>query len=308
MSYDFQALKLIPIASVLRHYGIEVKKRNDKELVCACALPSHKEAEHKNNNLTFCIGVEKNKWYCQSDTCRAIGNHPKGGDVLDLVCRLDQCDVKTAAKKLSELFAINQNPPHGATGLNATPRTLGTRDTTNDTSIAVIRNPPLAFILKNLDPDHPFLKGKGISIETAMEFGVGVHSGKGSMSNRVCFPIHEDGQLVAYIGRSVDDSEPKWKIPAGLVRSFVFGIERCDPAKELILCESMWAVLWFHQCGLQAAALVACTMTEEQEKRLAPFNAIVLAMDNDAAGRDACQKLYDRLKPGRKVRKAFIND
>ena len=36
------------------------------------------------------------------------------------------------------------------------------------------------------------------------------------MSGRVVIPIHDDsGQLVAYAGRAVDGSEPRYKLPAG---------------------------------------------------------------------------------------------
>jgi DNA primase len=296
MSYDFGAIKLIPIASVLRPYGVEVRKRSDKELVCRCPLPSHKEAEHKNDNLTFCIGVEKNKWYCQSDSCRQIGNHPKGGDVIDLICRLDHCDTKQAAKKLSELFAIKANGTHQPSKPSSEP-------------VAEVRNPPLTFTLKNLDPDHPFLKEKGISIETAMEFGVGYHSGKGSMAGRIVFPLHEDGSLIGHAGRSVDGSEPRWKLPQGLHRTFLYGLERCDATKPLILCESCWAVLHFHQHGVQAVALIGTTLTDAQEKLLTPFSTITVAMDNDEPGRTAARKIAERLKAtGKNVRTAFLRE
>jgi hypothetical protein len=298
MSYDFGALKLIPIASVLRPYGIEVRKRSDRELVCKCPLPSHKEVEHRNDNLTFCIGTEKNKWYCQSDSCRAIGNHPKGGDVLDLVCRLDRCDVKQAAKKLSEMFAIPAN------GTHPPPKP--------SEPVAEIRNPPLAFTLKNLDPDHDAIRSRGISLETAMEFGVGVHTGKGSMANRVCFPIFEDGNLVGYAGRWLrepDAEHPKWMLPKGLNRTYLYGLEKCDPSKPLILCESPWGVLHFFQHGVQAVALIGCSMTDAQEARLAPFHTITVAMDNDEPGRTAARKIAARLKSlGKNVRTAFLRE
>lgn len=320
MSYDFEKLKAIPIADILAYYQIPVKKRSDKELVAKCPLPSHKEVEHKNANETFCIGLDKNVWFCQSIPCRQIGNHPKGGDVLDLVCRLDHCDVKSAARKLSDLFAVgnNHHPPSkqkpalegsraGEVSSGGDAKSIGNHRLNNNTAIAEIRNPPLAFTLRNLDPDHPVLKEKGISIETAMEFGVGYHGGKGSMSGRVCFPLYENGALIGYAGRATNGEEPRWKLPQGIHRTFLFGLERCDPAKPLTITESCWGVLHLFQHGVQSAALVGSSLTDAQETLLAPFAEIRVCMDNDAAGRTAAFAIAERLKAsGKKVTKAFI--
>jgi DNA primase len=116
---------------------------------------------------------------------------------------------------------------------------------------------------------------------------------------------------VAYAGRTilpVSDENPKWKIPAGLQRTFVYGLEKCDPAKPLILCESPWGCLWLFQHGRQAAALVACSMTSEQEKRLEPFKVIQLAFDNDQSGRDATAKIVERLRGKHTVLKSYLKE
>ena len=48
------------------------------------------------------------------------------------------------------------------------------------------------------------------------------------MSGRVVIPIHnERGELVAYAGRSIDGSEPKYKLPAGFHKSLeLFNLHR----------------------------------------------------------------------------------
>ncbi len=69
---------------------------------------------------------------------------------------------------------------------------------------------------------NPYLKKRGIEQETAEYFGAGFFSGKGSMSGRVVIPIeNERGELVAYVGRSIDGSEPKYKLPAGFKKGQV---------------------------------------------------------------------------------------
>ena len=147
-------------------------------------------------------------------------------------------------------------------------------------------------------------------METAIEFGIGVQTGKGSMANRVCFPLHESGHLVGYAGRTtldISESNPKWRLPAGLHRTFLFGLERCDPSKCLTLVESNWAVLWLFQHGVQSAALMGSSMTPEQEKLLDPYAEIRVCMDNDDAGKAAAVKIAERLKPKHRVFKAYLN-
>ena len=81
-------------------------------------------------------------------------------------------------------------------------------------------NPPLKFTLQGIDTGHPYLAERGILKETAEVFGVGFFPGRGSMKGRVVIPIHnEKGELIAYVGRSIDGSEPKYKLPNGFHKS-----------------------------------------------------------------------------------------
>ena len=95
----------------------------------------------------------------------------------------------------------------------------------------MVGNKPLTFQLKDINPEHEEIQRRNITVETARSFGVGFFPGKGSMAGRVVFPLMENGVLVGYGGRSVDGSEPRWKFPAGFVKSFLYGLERCAPDK-----------------------------------------------------------------------------
>src|SRR5207302_4533175 len=106
-------------------------------------------------------------------------------------------------------------------------------------------NKPLGFKLKGIDYRHPYLAQRGIDPETAEYFGVGFFSGKGSMSGRIVIPIeNERGELVAYAGRSIDGTEPKYKLPAGFKKSQVlFNLCRAleeDSAAAVVLVEGFF--------------------------------------------------------------------
>jgi DNA primase len=275
---DFAALRSgVSIDSVLSRYGVQTKRRNSKYLTADCPLPSHPEkAKH---NSSFSVNVEEGLWTCHDTYCqKAMGM--KGGDVIDFVCVMEGTrQPLDGAKKLAEWFPTYDTSKNGAK-TDVPPATVSAEQT----------NKPLAFTLKDINPEHQEIQRRNISVETAKSFGVGFFSGKGSMANRIVFPVYENKSLVAYIGRTcgaVTANNPKWKVPAGFVKSILYGLDRCDSSRPLVVVESPWAVLWLYQKNVQAAALLGCEMTAEQEKAVEPFATIQLALDNDDPGRVA---------------------
>jgi DNA primase len=287
---DFAKLKAtVPIDSVLARYGVQTKKRNNAYLVANCPLPSHTSTDSPDS---FAINVENNLWTCHSDSCKQ-GSGMKGGDVIDLVGLIEGIRLPLeAAKKLVEWFPQNGNgaehkPAHAVAETNK----------------------PLSFTLKDITAEHSMIQARGITVETARSFGVGFFPGKGSMAGRIVFPVTENGLLVAYIGRTcgeVTAENPKWRVPAGFIKSSLYGLDRCTPDQPLVIVESPWAVLWLSGNGRQAAALLGKEMTEAQERAIAPFKAIQLALDNDLPGREATTVLATRLRRNHTVIKSYL--
>lgn len=294
---DFAQIRLIPIPSVVHHYGVEMRRVGEFMVATKCPLPTHtsKDAD------TFKVHVRENWWTCFSGSCRkAIGKG--GGDVVDFVCAKENLKPLDAARKLSELFCLNQDVSRGKEQSNSYLKF--------DSS----GNKPLTWQLQGINPEHEMIHSRGISIETARSWGVGFYrskQGTASMDNRIVFPLIEDGKLIGYAGRTVLDvseSNPKWKLGKGIRKSFLYGLERCDPAKPVILAESFWAPLWFSERGEQCAALMGTDLTEEQEKRLEPFTTVVVALDGDEKGKEASAKITERLRKNHRVIKASLKE
>src|SRR6202022_645921 len=89
-------------------------------------------------------------------------------------------------------------------------------------------NQPLSFTLRNIDHRHPYVISRGLSEQTARYFGVGHYDGNGFLRGRVVIPIYnERGELVAYAGRAIDKTPPKYRLPAGFHKSRVlFNLHR----------------------------------------------------------------------------------
>jgi DNA primase len=293
---DFKSIKAhVSILDVLARYSVKLTRINQMSLKGNCPLPSHSSKSQK----TFYVNEPKSVWYCHSDSCKKNGNRA-GGNVIDLVGLMENISIYEAAKQLEEWFPANGIP-------TAIPATAKTPLESGD--IPATGNMPLAFTLKDIGPAHPMIQDRGISVETAKLFGVGIFPGKGSMAGRIVFPLHENGQLVGYAGRTtlaVSDANPKWLFGKGLKKTFLYGLDRCDQSKPLILCESLWAPLWFHEKGGQAASLMGSEMTTEQEKSLEAFPVITVALDNDAAGNEKAVRICERLRGKHRVLKARL--
>lgn len=153
-------------------------------------------------------------------------------------------------------------------------------------------NKPLAFNLRGVDPDHPYLAARGVDSRTAAYFGVGFYLGTGSMEGRIIFPVHnEDGVLVAYAGRSLGQSELRYKFPARFRKSLVlFNLHRAvHHGKAVIVVEGFFDCLKVHQAGFPCVvALMGCSLSGRQETLLGQhFRQVTLMLDGDDAGRKA---------------------
>ena len=222
-----------------------------------------------------------------------------GGNVIDFVALMENLSAYDAARRVDELFPAIANPVGGipSSAIVAPPLIAIPAE-------GARTNVPLGFALKDIDHGHPMIRERSISVETARRFGIGFFAGKGTMTNRIVFPLKENGRLIGYAGRTtlqVSPDNPKWLIGKGIKKTFVYNLERCDPAKPLILVESLWGPPFFHEKGLQAAALMGLDLSSEQELSLDPFRVITHALDNDRFGIEQSVRIRTRLKVKHKV-------
>jgi DNA primase len=289
---DFKTIKrAVTIEQVLERYAVRLR-RAGRELRGRCPI-------HRGDGAdTFHANTQKNAFHCFS--CQAKGN------VLDFVAAMESCGVREAALKLSEWFSISAS----AQPLSEKPATSSVR--ANEKPVGESAgsddqpNKPLGFQLTGIDHAHPYLAARGIEKETAEYFGVGFFSGKGSMSGRIVIPIENDmGKIVAYAGRSVDGTEPRYKLPAGFKKSQVLfnlcrAIEDSDGAESssgaVVLVEGFFDCMKVTQAEYPCVALMGCSMSEQQEEQLTlNFRQVIIALDGDEAGRNAVGEIAARL-------------
>ncbi|HEV8413048.1 MAG TPA: CHC2 zinc finger domain-containing protein [Bryobacteraceae bacterium] len=281
---DFKAIKAaVTMEMILGRYRVNWLRKKDDELRGRC--PIHQG----EGQSTLHVSLTKNVFHCFS--CRARGN------VLDFVAAMEKCSVRDAGVKLTEWFSLtSQAPP------TETPAAMPSRGVITEKT----PNPPLPFQLKGVDHAHVYLRERGITAEIAQTFGVGYFGGRGSMQGRIVIPIHnERGDLVAYAGRSIDGSEPRYKLPAGFHKSQeLFNLHRAigesSEQKRVVVVEGFFDCMKISAAGFPCVALMGSSLSKQQEELLAShFKNVCLMFDGDETGRAATDECLLRL--GRRI-------
>ena len=234
VSFD-EIKKTVTLQMAIEHYGIRLRRMNTNTLRGQCPLPTHgSETSNESFTATLTKGVG-GAWACQSKSCIKTRGRV-GGNVLDFVAAMEQCSVRDAAIKLQMWFLVpaagESRAPVGKEPLaesSAGKEPEANLVSENNNGVGESEsNKPLTFTLQNIDCNHAYLTERGLTEDIAQTFGVGFFAGKGSMHDRIVIPIqNSEGELVAYAGRSIDGTEPRYKFPAGFHKSLeLFNLHR----------------------------------------------------------------------------------
>jgi DNA primase len=300
----------VSMKDVLAHYGLmqgtqEKPSKHGMELRLHCPF-------HEDSTPSLSINAETGKFHC-------FGCHAKGGDIFDFVVSKEGIAAsdrtknrRQAALLLQDWFGVGSAAVHPEKPSTVELQQLEAADVTPPPEATEERvNQPLPFTFKHLNTRHPYLvQDRDLKEATIDFFGLGHHAGKGIMHNRVVIPIHnEQGELVAYAGRWPADAgwpegSQKYALPPGFRKSLVlFNLYRArEHATEgLIVVEGFFTVFEFWQRGRKnVVALMGSSMSKDQERLIVetvgPKGRVLLALDNDEAGRRGSDDAVNRLR------------
>lgn len=313
---DFAAIKRqVAIRDVLSRYGFLAGLKEKKGGSLSGPCPIHGGDKGSNS---FHVDTGKNIWNCFS-ACEG------GGNVLDLVMKVEGCSIREASEKLADWFGLSFERSARAAGSapveekGAGVPTGAVADTAagQTSRVVPVGPPPLERPLAGLNADHPYLFSRGLTVPTIKTFGVG-YCVRGLMRGRIAIPIErEDGAVVAYAGRAVDETtaaeKGKYRFPENFPKSaVVYNLHR---AKEngrdgLIVVEGFFDAMKVHQAGFtNVVALMGSTLSERQEELLVSYVArLVLMFDGDEAGRKCVRQFYGRLRTKLFLREVQLAD
>lgn len=304
----------LDFAEVLAHFGFQTKANGQDQVKIHCPF-------HDDSNPSCGVNLSKKLFQCWS--CKAKGN------VLDFYARMEGYDpdvpkdLRKAALSAVEVFGIDGGAQEAKSGnqpkakskpAKSSPRApKGAKrvekeepapegDERQDAPTEAQNEPankPLTFELQ-LDATHPYLEERGLTSAQIKTFGLGVAK-RGSMQGRLCFPIHnEDGELIAYSGRWVEDELPKdtprYKLPKGFEKARVlFNLHRAlaeDVPETVVIVEGFWSVLRLHAAGVPVVSCFGASLSEAQADLLvdAGVKNCILIFDGDDGGRAGVER------------------
>lgn len=281
--FDFQRLKRdLTIDRILVHYGLDgsLHKRGTM-LYGPCPL------HHGDNPTSFRVHLDKNIWHCFS-SCG-------GGDIVELVRRIEDCDYGQAARILRRIASSSSAEPDRKTIVS-------------QLSNSAFR--PFSLTIP-LSPRAPFLQQiKGISPHTARRFEAGTTMRSTFLKNTVAVRLHDlQGSPIGYCGRRLvpDDIARwgKWRFPYAFPKKMVlFNAHRAAPYRPhgIVVVECPWAVLRLFQAGIPGSvALLGTSLSEFQAAWLANATIVILLLDGDLKGSQAARHIFSSLSASTKV-------
>ncbi len=313
-SFVEQLLQQCDLEELVGRYALV--KRAGRNLKCLCPF-------HREKTPSFVIYPENQSFYCFG--CGA------GGDAISFVMKAENLDYPDAIRFLAQMqgmtvpedgqddqalrlrnrvleinrlaaryFFDNLSKPEGRPGLDY----LKSRQLRP----AAIRRFGLGYALPGWDNLKNYLLGKGYTEQELVAADVVRRGRKGglydSFRNRVMFPIIDiRGNVIAFGGRVLDDSKPKYLNTNDTVvykksrNLFAFGFAKAAGKRKLILTEGYMDTIAVHAAGFEnAVATCGTALTAEQARLMAGIaDEIIIAYDSDGPGQAATRRAMNIL-------------
>ena len=313
---DFKELRnRLTFDRVFGYYQVEIKRKKNGQHQGPCPLPNH--AGNKRSP-SFSANLERGIFQCFD--CKAHGNVLEFAALMEGIDPDDGAALRRVALQLEDELCPK---------LAAIPKHQRPQLRENTDAVSVVVNAPLDFELKGLDFTHPYLPARGFTTETIAHFGLGV-APRGFLKGRLAIPLHrQDGKLVGYAGRVVDDvaitkDNPCYLFPTerkreGVLQAFrrsefLYGGFRVkNPVDNLVVVKGFTGVWWLDQHGyFPAVATMGADCSEAQARQIValakPGGHVWLMPDGDAGGLAHAHSLLAQVAPYRLVRWVKLTD
>ena len=289
-------------------------KRTGANLIGRCPF-------HSEKTPSFTVTPAKHMFYCFG--CQA------GGSALTFVQKIENMDFAEAVEHLATRAGLPLPRESGAPEEKGVPRKrvlemnleaarffraclfdprvgavgMDYFKRQRRLSEATIKHFGLGYAPNDFGALHRHMRQKGYTDDELIAAYLCGRSQKGNVydlfRNRVMFPIIDtSGNVVAFGGRVMDDSKPKYlnssDTPAFKKSRHLFALNfaKNSCSERVILCEGYMDVIALHAAGFEnAVATLGTAITPEQARIFAKYTKkVVICYDADNAGQNAAQK------------------
>lgn len=311
----------------------QVLLRNDVETVIGSYVSLRRAGSnlkglcpfHSEKTPSFTVYPQDNSFYCFG--CGA------GGDVITFIRKRENLDYQDAVEFLADRAGITILRDERGAGYQQKPKFDRSRmfamnrdaalyfnkrlyDDTPEAKAAleyftvkrglsssVIKHFGLGFAPNSFDMFSKYMLAKGYTYDELVAGFLCGKSERGSyydaFRNRVMFPIIDvSGNVIAFGGRVMDDSKPKYKNSSDTPvfkksrNLFALNFAKSACSESLILCEGYMDVIAMHAAGFtNAVATLGTAITAEQARMMSRYTKkVVISYDADEAGQRAAER------------------
>lgn len=187
----------------------------------------------------FIVSIGKNLFFCPE-------NDDLKGSIINFVSYYKKIDLRTAATLLKTQF-LSKNKIHKPQ-----------RDMPN--------------LILEWDP---YIEERGITPEISKEYEIGLVKQRSVVAGRIAFKVYDhSSRHIGYVGYKKEDGN--WFYPKGFKRP-LYNVHNVKDTKSVIVTVDPFDALKIASLGFkQVTALLANSMTNEQEEQLKKFKYILL--------------------------------
>ena len=269
---------------------------------------------HEEKTPSFIVNPDRQTWRC-------FGQCSTGGDIFTFVMKIDGLEFAEALRLLGNRAGVEMSLKNDSVEKNTyyeinelalnfyreallSPEAKQARNYLDQRVISreVWEEFGLGYSPRNRSSLKDHIAFHGIELPEAVECGLlsGLDDGtiRDFFWGRLMIPIHErTGKIVAFGGRSLDGSMPKYINTAAtpvfdkkrILYGFHKAIEAITQENQCVIVEGYMDVIAAHEHGYRnVVASMGTALTPEQVRQLRNVaDSYVLALDQDAAGQEA---------------------
>lgn len=134
---------------------------------------------------------------------------------------------------------------------------------------------------------------RGFSWQTINNWGIKYDP----VYDSVVVPVYWEDRLVGTVTRHTKEYLPKYQNSPNLPRAEILFGKINHNAKRIYLVEGLLDCIWAEQCGFSALSLLGSSISNKQIEILRKhrFGSLILALDNDEAGKKATEETVKKL-------------
>lgn len=278
---------------ILNYYHFKHIHNKPSEIRACCAI------HNGDNPEAFIWKKSNNLWFCFTGECG-------GGDVFDLIMKMEGCSFQDAVKKASSILDVSiEGMSIEETEVRYQREQIRWLESMKKRIADKKENTAISYEITQYGGIFTRFDEQVLSHYNA-KLAKTVRIGDKEFNNKLVIPIYKNTNLIGIAMRALDDEKPKWIYqPKGVKLHNIFYnndiVEKLikeNLINNIILTEGIFDVWAYHKAGINnVLAVFGSHISVEQYEELMKLNVeLTFSFDNDDAGNKCLKQCINMFK------------